>query len=312
VKVLFIMGSDRSGTTLLDLLMGSVEGFTAVGELSNIWSRGIIERRMCGCGQTFDRCDLWSGVMTRVFGHHPSSGIARQVIAFRREHLRLRHTWRLLREGGRDLDRYLELISRLHHAIAAESGARVIVDSSKDASDAAALTLAPDIDPYLLHLVRDPRAVTYSLGHRPKLQTDSVEPSAMRRLGVVRGTATWLAWNAAARRVHRSAPDRTVLLSYEHLTADPSAAITRVLELVGETNSVAPSLDDRTADIRVSHTVSGNPSRFATGRVEIRTDDEWRRAQPFAERMVTTALAAPLMLRYGYAPWGTGRTGTGR
>jgi hypothetical protein len=311
VKVLFIMGWDRSGSTILDLLLGAIHGSTAVGELSNIWKRGIVEGRSCGCGRPVLECDVWSAVLRDVFGRVPTPEDARAIMAFRRRHTRMRHTWRILRGGDPGLRRYGELLSRMHHAIAARTGARVVVDSSKDASDAAALLAAPGVDVSFVHLVRDPRAVAYSLRHRPKVQTDAAEPSRMRRLGVFQGTLDWVIWNVAAERVARAARGRTFFLRYEDLVEDPRGALRSIAELVGEADAELPFVDERSVIVEPAHTVSGNPSRFSSGRVDIRGDDEWRREQPVFDRWTATAIAAPLMRRYGYAlRCVTGRVGS--
>ncbi len=49
-----------------------------------------------------------------------------------------------------------------------------------------------------------------------------------------------------------------------------------------------------------AHTASGNPLRFAAGKVPIRSDDRWRASMPDAERRTVTALTLPLLSHYGY------------
>jgi hypothetical protein len=49
-----------------------------------------------------------------------------------------------------------------------------------------------------------------------------------------------------------------------------------------------------------THSVSGNPNRFGTGEVELRADEEWRRAMRGRDRGMVTALTWPLLLRYRY------------
>jgi hypothetical protein len=49
-----------------------------------------------------------------------------------------------------------------------------------------------------------------------------------------------------------------------------------------------------------AHTASGNPLRFATGKVAIRGDERWRAAMPAAQRRTVTALTLPLLSHYGY------------
>ena len=54
-------------------------------------------------------------------------------------------------------------------------------------------------------------------------------------------------------------------------------------------------------DDGVDHTAGGNPSRFETGSVDIRPDDDWRYQMPGRRRPYVTALTWPLLVRYGYA-----------
>jgi hypothetical protein len=46
--------------------------------------------------------------------------------------------------------------------------------------------------------------------------------------------------------------------------------------------------------------VSGNPSRFRTGKIELQLDEEWKVKMRGADKNVVTALTAPLLLKYGY------------
>lgn len=59
---------------------------------------------------------------------------------------------------------YRALLGHLYRAIRRVTGARVVVDSSKNASYARILADTPGIRLRILHLVRDSRGVAYSLG----------------------------------------------------------------------------------------------------------------------------------------------------
>src|SRR5918995_1530890 len=50
VKVLYVAGLGRSGSTILANTLGQVEGFFSGGELNFIWKHALIENRLCGCG----------------------------------------------------------------------------------------------------------------------------------------------------------------------------------------------------------------------------------------------------------------------
>src|SRR5262250_2359564 len=49
LKVLYIAGAHRSGTTLLSDILGSYDGVTGTGELHELWA-GLLSGRPCGCG----------------------------------------------------------------------------------------------------------------------------------------------------------------------------------------------------------------------------------------------------------------------
>jgi len=48
-----------------------------------------------------------------------------------------------------------------------------------------------------------------------------------------------------------------------------------------------------------SHGLSGNPSRFRDGEITLRADETWRERMSRRDRLIVTAIALPLMLRYG-------------
>ena len=59
VRVLYLTGSGRSGTTVINSILGQLGGAFAGGELRYLWRRGVVENHLCGCGRTFDECPVW-------------------------------------------------------------------------------------------------------------------------------------------------------------------------------------------------------------------------------------------------------------
>ena len=68
IKVVYIAGHNRSGSTLLDRMLGQIEGFIAVGELRQLWWRGLEENQACGCGAPFHDCRFWAEVIRTAYG----------------------------------------------------------------------------------------------------------------------------------------------------------------------------------------------------------------------------------------------------
>jgi hypothetical protein len=307
VKALYIMGWGRSGSTIMDNLLGGLDGFFSVGELSYFWERGLLEGRRCGCGALIKDCEVWAATLKEAFGDPFTDEVdPGAIVRWQRDAARIRHTWRLLRHDsaapGTSLRAYADVMSRFYRALAHVTGARVIVDSSKRPSDGAVLRLVPGIDVAYVQLVRDPRAVAYSWRRR-KAQLDKAQPADLVQHGPVDSTLSWTGWNLAAetlRRRHSSG--KSMLLRYEDFIERPRAALMDMARLVGESPTDLPLDGERRARLSVNHTVSGNPSRFTTGVVELRRDDEWITRQARGDRFLSTLLALPLLRRYGYAP----------
>jgi hypothetical protein len=307
VKVLYIIGWGRSGSTIMDNLLGEIDGFVSVGELTYLWQRGLLEGRRCGCGAPVRECELWSEVLRRAFGAPlPPEAEPARVVALQRDISRVRQTWSLVRRSPADtqsdgsLAGYVDVAARLYRALAQVTGARVIVDSSKRPSDAALLRLVPGVAPYFVQLVRDPRAVAFSWRRR-KAQLDRNRPADLVQHGPIDSTLSWVGWNLAAEAIRRRYdPRRSMLLRYEDFVARPRAALVAMAELAGEHPAELPLRGARTARLAPNHTVSGNPSRFKTGTVELREDTQWIGAQRARDRVAVTTLALPLLRRYGY------------
>lgn len=306
VKVLFIAGWGRSGTTILDNIIGGHEGVFTAGELFHLWQWGFLEGRKCGCGEPLTDCALWGEVLRVAFGDDVPDPA--EMVALQRSVAGVRHTPALL-AGARTnrsdprVARYASVLSRLYTAIAAVTGARVVVDASKRPPDAVLAGRTPGIEPYLLHMVRDPRAVAHSWQRR-KAWTDTRAPAEMTRHGLLMNGAHWVGWNIGAEAARMAYPrGRYLRLRYEDLMSDPRGSVEQVFAHLGEPTPAGPFRDERTVVLPTNHTAAGNPSRFRTGEVRITPDDAWMTEQDPAARRGTTALSLPLLGRYRYPLW---------
>ena len=198
----------------------------------------------------------------------------------------------LLRECG-------PLLERLYRAIQTVSGAEVIVDSSKRLSYAALLGLLPFVDLRVVHLIRDSRAVAYSWG-RSKESLAVVGGRLMPRMSPAQASYAWSLRNYSYDFLSRF--DHLSRLRYEDFVNDPAFYLAETLLRVGFEDQAGslPMVRGRELSLSVDHTVSGNPSRFRTGNVELRSDEEWKVKMRGADKKVVFALTAPLLLKYGY------------
>jgi hypothetical protein len=316
-RVLYIAGSGRSGSTLLDRLLGQVPGMVSVGELRQIWFRAAVRGDgLCGCLKPFGECPFWSKVGQVSFGGWDAPEVA-EAAHLRRGLDRALAVPRLLtRTAWRDADRYADLLGCLISATLSVSGAEVVVDSSKTPAHGLMLHRIDGADVRTVHLVRDSRGVVFSWQRgmeerratnirRPQSSQEGSDDPLMRsKVGVVSASVHWFGYNALA-PVLGTAGGPRIRLRYEDLLAEPVVGLRRILDFAGVRSSQKDLgfLRDRQAQLGVDHTVHGsNRIRFAVGEIPLRLDDEWHREMPAGRRRIVTALTWPLLALYGYRP----------
>ena len=301
LKVLYVAGNGRSGSTLLDVILGQVDGFFPVGEVRNVWDYGFVEKRPCGCGRPVPDCDIWSRVWETEFGGDRAVDPA-QIARFRERFAQTKHLASMLARPNTyarrspEIREYLSVLERLYHAIAHVTASRVVVDSSKWPTYGFLLDQIPSLDVHYLHLVRDPRACAYSWTRKKE-----VEPGRLLDVqGPVYTTAYWVAWNPVIRHLWKRREGRYRFLRYEDFVASPRESVRQVLKFVGEGDAMSPFTSDTIVPVSTTHSIEGNASRFVRGEIEIRADQEWREKMSARNRLVVTAMTWPLLLRYGY------------
>jgi Sulfotransferase family len=306
VKVLYLAGKGRSGGTLLAGLLGQLPGFFNVGELNRLWDFGLVHDYPCGCGRPIQECPVWSAVVAdadaqraaRGLSPLRSSGIDRaqasavrwprllQLLAARpADHLR-----------NEQLDAYVDAVATVYRSIVTVTGARVVVDSSRLPIEPVALGLVPGVDARIVQLVRDPRAVVYSW-KRGKAITDRDTGEHQPKYSAAFSTTSWTARNAVVELLRRRCPVQVA--QYDELARDPEKVLRSLAEFAGEPAGDLAFLTADAATMEPTHSVAGNPARLDSGQVSIRPDDEWREKLGRRDRIVGTALALPLLRRYG-------------
>lgn len=309
LPVLYLGGFGRSGSTLLERLLGQLPGVCTLGEVVHLWERALRNDELCGCGERFHDCPFWHKVGEVAYGGWHNIDL-QQVLALKQSVDRNRFIPQLaaprLRPAMRDaVEKYVQLYERLYAAALQVSGASMVVDSSKHASLAFALRWSPRLQVRVLHVVRDSAGVAYSWGKRVPRPEVTGEEKYMPRYSPAGASALWSIHNAlfellAARGTPRHR------LRYEDLLSDPATQVREVASFAGlppkATAGLVRTLEESNGAIALAstHTVAGNPMRFVAGEVTLRRDDAWRTAMPARDQRIVRALSAPLRLRYGY------------
>jgi hypothetical protein len=302
VRVLFLGGLGRSGTTLLERLLGELPGVCPLGEVVHLWERDVAGDERCGCGEHFSDCGFWHDVGLRAFGGWQHVDVWR-ILALRATVERTRFiprlaSARLSAELLALVTEYAQWYARLYTAAAEVSGASVLVDSSKHAALAYCLRFAPDLDLRVAHMVRDSRGVAYSWT-KQVVRPESLSGDEMTRYTPGRSALLWNAHNAAFGLLPRcGVPVRRI--RYEQLLSAPNDVLTSLASFVDLPITRVDLVKDGVVSLGSCHSAAGNPMRFKTGPVPLRHDDAWRTLLPPRQRRLVSALTLPLLGAYGY------------
>lgn len=306
--VIYIMGCGRSGSTVLERVLGAIPGYVNVGELVGLFRRIVTEDQRCGCGQPFSECPFWSEVGARAYGGWDRDTVD-DIVALQLRVARQRNLVALTapQVAGAtqraDLVRYGQVHAELYRVIAEVAGARVVVDASKWLGPVMALRHSPEVDLRILHLVRDVRGVTYSWAKQDvaRPHATGTANTVMRTQATARTVANWLLVETeSAALLARRANSTT--MRYEDFVERPRPVVARALAELGLAADIdrLDHIEGTTARLEPSHGIGGNPSRFTTGEVRLKVDDAWRTKLPAPTRRMATALGMPHLLRHHY------------
>lgn len=302
--VLFIGGMPRSGSTLLDLLLGQLPGYCDVGELYYLWTSGVVRNELCSCAVPFRDCEFWQRVAKQAFGGWDQVDVFRVLELQRRVDTTaglLRASVTRSRRYERDVAEYLSYLEPLYRAVADADGADVVVDSTKRPSTAYLLARSQRLDLRLVHLLRDPRGVVNAwrrevpipegTGPRPHLKQRSMR-QILRR---------WITVDLMIDRLGARAV-RSERIRYEDLVADPERWLRVATSVTGVPvgDGDLDFLRDGSVRRAPSHAATGGRVRLLAAPFRIELDERWRDELPAWRKAVVRAVAAPLMRRYGY------------
>ena len=302
-QVLFIGGVPRSGSTLLDLLLGQVPGYCDVGELYYLWSSGVVRDELCSCGVPFHECEFWQRVGKHAFGGWDQVDL-RRVLALQRD---VDTTGRLLRGSAlrsrqyeRDVAEYLSYLEPLYDAVATVDGARVVVDSTKRPSTAFLLARSARLDLRVVHLLRDPRGVVNSWRRKVAIPERTGPRSHLKQRSMRQILRRWITVNTMIDRLGARVPSQR--LRYEDLVADPDHWLRVATSVTGVAAGDAELAFLRHGSVgRVpSHAATGGRVRMMTDPFKLELDERWREDLPRWRQLAIRGVAAAWMTRLGY------------
>lgn len=260
IPVIYIAGSSHSGSTLLDLLLGSHSAVESVGEAKKIpeilarLAKG--EKVSCTCRHELGSCPLWSDLLAGDVGN---------------------------------VERDASATARLYEKVLGKGKKTVILDSSKTLGRTLLFARSELFDPLFIHLVRDSRAVVFS-GRRKK------HAGGRSDYGLIKTARSWQKLNSRIpQRLKSHNAIRKLLVRYEELTGDLRGTLEKILCAAGL--EWEPSMLNFRE--HVHHNIEGNRMRMGSDS-EIKRDEEYLRGLSSAEWALSTLLTWRGLRKFGY------------
>jgi hypothetical protein len=295
IQVIYIAGQGRSGSTIVDRILGTLEGVASMAEVYRVVKDGVVAQKRCACGAGIEACPFWAKVFSRIDPLEVEKSLSLQDAVDRSRHFLALFTGQYDQHFRKQLEDYKVFLQHFYEAIAYQTGCRILVDSSKVPSRALILSEIPNIEVHVVHLVRDVRGIIYGW------QSDKYDPASgqsMNKIAPHRTLLAWLSRNLMCELLGQQLP--YYRMSYEVFAQHPQSVMQDLVDQLNFLgNQTVPFLDEISIDLPLNHTIGGNPDRFYAGETQILPDRRWTKAlSPFV-KIWALVLTFPLLIRYG-------------
>ncbi|NER78867.1 MAG: sulfotransferase [Leptolyngbya sp. SIO1D8] len=217
IKLIYIVGNGHSGSTLLDLALGSHSQIESGGEMFRFaeyfspTSDRPARKRICTCGANVENCPYWQSVKQQLDPIHTQIDLdinTKNLTAFEK--------------------RNFNLIS----AMLKTSGKTMFCDSSKEFSRLRRFLKSKLFDVTVVHLVRDGRAVSFSIQKKAARKAGKPDSWKEYRYTYFQYLKDWKVRNTKIHRKLNSDP-RYLCVRYEDFVSDPQAKLTEIINRSG-------------------------------------------------------------------------------
>ncbi len=301
IKLVLLIGSGRSGSTLIDLIVNMHPNVFGLGEISN-WNTKVFEE-YCACGDIVKSCPFWSEVITKV-GWREKDFKEYKEYKYEFDAPKKGYVFKIKNNTQRPgFENFISKSNEIFSAISEVSDNRILFDSSKSPQRAFNLSKSSLLDVKIVHLMRDPRGVVWSYKKSFKKDLKSGLQRDMKGTSLLKSLYSWLAINSRAFSTVKSANVPTLSVKYENFCANPDDEINRILEFVlGEKPKTG--IDLSKSMTTESHVIAGNRLRMKKD-IVIEPDFAWKSNLNFFQKTFIYSLTLPLLKKFSSSSSGS-------
>jgi hypothetical protein len=311
LKVIYILGTSRSGSTILDAAIGTATSAISTGELGHIfWAYEAVEGKspsvtvpFCSCGLLVNQCPLWSAVWAEMAAKGRLGELEEDTRRFETLALSVPSAAaaRLLR--SRAFLRHQSDLALMLRSVARNASARVVIDSTKDPGRGWLYSLLPaeEFDVRFIHLVRDGRSVLSSMmSHYHPDRFTSVARYWPQPAAAFFSTLHWIYMNLHASILGSANRHRYLLIRYEELVSRPLETLNSIESFAEIDLSESRRRVSTGTPLASGHLLCGNRSKTAPT-LKVKSGAEAREPLPLVPSVIFLALAGWLQWYYSQA-----------
>lgn len=296
IKVLYFAGSGRSGSTIFNIILGNHPQIFGGGELQNM-CEVYNASKICSCQAPLINCKFWSSVMndwlSKVDDDNIDSGLKKWGNI---EGVFSLKSWLKMYFGigqkSKEFEEYLNSTTEFYRSLQYHSNKEIVVDISKNPLRAWALEKNPNIDLRMVHLVRDGRAVAWSLKKNAKEQN--------RKRPTWRAAMFWVVINRLTNLVRSKVEHKTVV-RYEDFIENPGI-ILKQIGLMSEVDfsSIINKIESND-DFVIEHVMAGNAIRKAnTIKFQTSNSEGWKNKLRPGSKSLFKTLSFSSLKKFNY------------
>ncbi|MFC1662958.1 hypothetical protein ACFL04_02190 [Patescibacteria group bacterium] len=282
IKVIYISGLGRSGSTLLDIIISTSPNVFSVGEIYR-YNEYKNDDRLCSCGKNMTHCNFWSRIITRDIRIVNRANLKNYLTILRYLYFSKKKIGQLSSP-----ENYL-LLNQIQNNLPPNTD--FILDSSKELGRLIELVNDNRLEVYNIHIVRDGRGTANSFnkmveGKKPKNYFISL--------------LKWIFVNKLIFRYLRLSQVKSLVISYDQFCENPN----KYLKTIGSfIDIVIPDNYPEIIRLMDYHNLGGNRLARTEKRKEfsqIKKDDNWKINKGPLTRFLATIISYPFNKKWVY------------
>ncbi len=294
IKLVLLIGSGRSGSTLIDRIVSMDDEVFGVGELINFNSS--LFKEYCSCGDIVENCSFWSEVISDLRWTEEDFQDFKQLklqfdYATRGRVFKARDY-----TGHPDFERYLSKNNSLFKAIGKMNRGRVVFDSSKSPQRALNLSKSDLFDIKIIYLMRDSRGTVWSFKKNFQKNLKAGIQKDMKGKSLLKSVYSWIAVNCRSFSAIQSMKSPALFVKYEEFCEEPKSQINRILRFIfdGDRRETIDLNNPRSVD---NHTIAGNRLRMQKN-IVVKPDIEWKGNLNIFQKTLVYLLTFPWLFKF--------------